>query len=70
MAILCDRCKKELFRYEKCNYCSRKICNACMKSSQKASKTLRLVICKDCWSSMPVRKAYKTKRVEARPIRQ
>ena len=62
MTITCERCKREIFKYEKCDYCGRKICNSCMKSSQRASKVRRLIICRDCWSSMPKRKAYKNKR--------
>ncbi len=61
MAMLCERCRTEVYKYVVCNYCGRKICNDCIKSSQRASKTTRLVICKDCWSDMKKRKAYKTK---------
>ena len=61
LAMLCERCRKEIYKYVVCNYCGRKICNDCMKSSQRASKTNRLVICKDCWSDMKKRKAYKNK---------
>lgn len=62
MALLCERCKREIFRYEICNYCGRKICDSCVKSSQKPQKTVRLVICKDCWSDMKKRKAFKSRR--------
>jgi ribosomal protein S26 len=33
-----------------------------VKSSKRKSKTVKLVICKDCWSEMPKRKAYKSDR--------
>jgi ribosomal protein S26 len=33
-----------------------------VKSSKRKSKTVKLVICKDCWSDMPKRKAYKSDR--------
>lgn len=48
-----------MFKYETCDFCKKKICNDCMKSSRKGSKVIRKVICKDCWSKMPNRKAYK-----------
>ncbi len=66
MAMICERCKREMFKYETCDYCGRKIDNNCMKASQKISKTVRLVICKDDWSKMPMRSAYKNKQVPAR----
>lgn len=59
--MTCERCKKELFRFSGCNYCGRKICDSCMKSSQRTAKTKKLVICKDCWSNMKRRKQYKNK---------
>ncbi|MCL5434327.1 MAG: hypothetical protein M1559_01270 [Candidatus Marsarchaeota archaeon] len=62
MAILCERCKREIFRTFKCNYCGRNLCRNCVKSSKRKSKTVKLVICKDCWSEMPKRKAYKSDR--------
>lgn len=62
MTHLCGRCKKEVYRYSKCNYCKRDVCSNCVKSSKKGSNTVRLVICKDCWTNMTRRKAYKNKR--------
>ena len=62
MPISCDRCKNEIFKYETCNYCSRKICFSCTKSGQRPTKTSRLVICKDCWGDMKKRSAFKNKR--------
>ncbi len=59
--MLCERCKREVFRYESCNYCGRKVCHSCVKSSQTATKTMRLVICGDCWSDMRRRRSYKRK---------
>ena len=58
----CERCKREIYKYVTCDYCGRKICNNCVKSSQRESKTKKLVICKDCWSDMPKRKLYKSKK--------
>lgn len=55
----CERCKREIFKLVTCNYCNRKICNDCMKSSKRKSKVVRVIICKDCWSVMSRRKAYK-----------
>jgi hypothetical protein len=63
MNMFCERCKKEIFAYKVCNYCKRKICNDCIKSSQRTSKISKLIICKDCWSDMRRRKAYKSRRV-------
>ncbi len=59
--MLCERCKREVYRYEKCDYCGRNVCSSCQKASQTATKTLRLVICKDCWTNMRKRRAYKNK---------
>ena len=61
MTMSCERCKKELYRYIACNYCGRKICESCAKSAQRIAKTKKLVICKDCWSNMTKRKAFKHK---------
>lgn len=61
MTFTCERCKKEIFRYQACNYCGKKICDSCIKSSQRISKVKRLVICKSCWSDMKKRKTYKSK---------
>ncbi len=62
MTTLCERCKKEIFKIEICNYCNRKICHNCMKASQKASKVLRLVICKDCWGKIENRTKFRNKK--------
>jgi hypothetical protein len=62
MPITCERCKNEMFKASKCDYCGRKICNNCIKSSERASKIVRLIICKSCWSNMPKRSAYKSNR--------
>lgn len=56
----CERCGVELFKHQVCNYCDRKIGQECIKSSKRKSKVIRLIICKDCWSVMPRRKAYKS----------
>ncbi len=62
MTFLCERCKDEMYKGETCNYCNRKICNNCMKSSMRVQKVTRLVICKDCWSNMKKRTAFKNKK--------
>lgn len=56
----CERCVKEAHIIEPCDYCSRKICRQCVKSSARESKTKRNVICKDCWGNIPKRRAYKS----------
>jgi len=58
--VRCERCKDEGYVLEKCNFCNRKICKNCTKSSKNLSKLERSVICKDCWSNMPKRKRYKS----------
>jgi hypothetical protein len=58
--MICDRCSRDIYKFEKCDYCNRKLCFNCVKSSKRLSKTTRLVICKDCWSKMPSRKKYKS----------
>jgi hypothetical protein len=68
LTILCDRCKREVFKYETCTYCNKKIGVECMKSSQRHQKTIRLVICKDCWSNMKKRTAFKNRRADTRKI--
>ena len=58
--MICERCSRDIYKFEKCDYCNRKLCFNCVKSSKRLSKTTRLVICKDCWSKMPTRKKYKS----------
>jgi hypothetical protein len=65
MPLLCERCKREVYRVEVCNYCGRKIGVECVKSSQRASKISRLVICKDDWSNIKKRTIYKNKGAKA-----
>lgn len=57
--MLCERCKKDVYKHMLCKYCNRKICNACMKSSKKVTKINRIAICKDCWGKTKIRKEYK-----------
>jgi hypothetical protein len=61
--LYCERCKKEVYKREVCNYCLRKVCESCEKSAQRIRKVTRLVICKDCWSNMPKRSAFKNRTV-------
>ncbi|MEM3791381.1 MAG: hypothetical protein QXL16_01465 [Candidatus Micrarchaeaceae archaeon] len=55
----CERCGKEVSIREKCEYCSRKICNHCVKASRKVTKANRIVICKDCWNNTTLRSQYR-----------
>jgi len=57
--MICERCSKETHAVEQCEYCNKKVCVACEKSAKKLSRTKRIVICKDCWSDMKKRKAFK-----------
>ncbi len=66
--MVCERCKDEIFKSERCNYCNRLICFNCVKSSSRHMKTLRLVICKDCWGIMRRRSAFKNARVEVKSV--
>ncbi len=61
MAMICERCKHETYKTEKCNYCGRMVDYRCVKASQKASKIQRLVICKDDWGKMEKRMQYKNR---------
>ena len=64
MVLSCERCKRETYKPERCNYCKRMICNLCTKSSSRYRKTTRLIICKDCWSNMKKRSAFKSNKAE------
>ncbi|MGI0100334.1 MAG: hypothetical protein ACREBH_01245 [Candidatus Micrarchaeaceae archaeon] len=68
MTFLCERCKREIYKNEACNYCGKKICNSCVKGSQRVQKVTRLVICKDCWGNMKARGAFKNRRAEIKAI--
>lgn len=61
MTFLCERCKREINKYEICTYCNRKICNECIKSSMRVQKVTRLVICKDDWGNIKKRTAFKNR---------
>ncbi|MGC9037529.1 MAG: hypothetical protein ACP5GD_01775 [Candidatus Micrarchaeia archaeon] len=58
--MLCERCNREIYKYEVCNFCGRKIGTECVKSSRRVNKSIRLVICKDCWSDINKRKLFKS----------
>jgi hypothetical protein len=57
--MICERCGKETHVLELCEYCNRKVCIPCEKSSKKTSRIRRIMICKDCWSAMGKRKKFK-----------
>jgi len=58
--MICERCGKEVYLLEQCEYCNRKICVQCEKSAKKISRTKRTVICKDCWTDLKKRGAFKS----------
>ncbi|MFH1443095.1 MAG: hypothetical protein ABIG96_03610 [Candidatus Micrarchaeota archaeon] len=60
MVNKCQRCNKEAHYVEKCKTCDRYVCRNCQKASKTASKTVRLIICKDCWGKMPKRKVWES----------
>ncbi len=60
--MICERCSADVYKYEVCAYCKRKVCSSCVKSSKRISKIERSVICKDCWSSLKSRKRFKSEK--------
>ena len=58
--MMCERCGKDIVKYDACNYCGRKIGFECIKSQKKVSATERAYICKDCWSNTRRRNKYKS----------
>ncbi len=58
--MMCARCGRDIHKYNTCNYCKRQVCTYCVKSSRRVSKTIRLAICKDDWSKLQSRKAFKS----------
>ncbi|MEM4165997.1 MAG: hypothetical protein QW153_00850 [Candidatus Bilamarchaeaceae archaeon] len=59
MIETCERCGAQSAKLERCDYCNRKLCNTCIKSS-KRKKVGHLRICKDCWGQMDKRKKFKS----------
>lgn len=57
--MICERCGKEVYKFERCGSCNRRIGYECVKNSKRISKTERAVICKDDWSNIGLRKRYK-----------
>jgi len=58
--MICGRCSRPTYNPEKCGYCSRIVCRSCVKSAKRVGKVRRLVICRDCWSDLSRRKAFKS----------
>ena len=58
--MICERCGKDIYKTSTCNYCKRKIGIECVKSSRKISQTERIFICKDDWSDIRKRRAFKS----------
>ncbi len=56
----CERCKRQVAKAERCDSCGKLICESCIKSQKRASKTRKMFICKDCWSSIPARTKFKS----------
>ncbi|MBI5223213.1 hypothetical protein HY990_02215 [Candidatus Micrarchaeota archaeon] len=60
MAIeTCELTGTQSAKLVKCNYCSKKICMAAVKSQKRKEVGIRY-ICKTCWCSMAKRGAYKS----------
>lgn len=62
MAIMtCGRCGAQTAKLETCNYCRKKVCNNCIKSSRRVKgKVKKLFICKGCWGSIKSRRKFKS----------
>ncbi len=58
MIETCARCGKQSAKLEECDYCKKRLCIACIKSS-KRKKVGRLHICKDCWGDVRKMKKFK-----------
>ncbi|MEM2909134.1 MAG: hypothetical protein QW590_01405 [Candidatus Bilamarchaeaceae archaeon] len=59
MIETCERCGTQSAKLERCEYCGRKLCLSCIKSSVK-KKVGHLHICKDCWGNMEKRALFKS----------
>ena len=57
--MICERCSGQEYTLEKCNSCSKMVCEACKKSAKRVKKVTRYVICKDCWTDLKKRSKFK-----------
>ncbi len=59
--IVCERCGARTAKPVQCNYCGKYVCLKCLKSQKRISKKeiLKISICKECWTKMPMREKYK-----------
>ena len=57
--MICERCSGQEYMLEKCNSCSKMVCESCKKSAKRIKKVARVVICKDCWTDMKKRSKFK-----------
>lgn len=57
--LICERCSSQDYTLEKCNYCSKFVCESCKKSAKRVKKVDRYVICKDCWGKLKLRSKFK-----------
>jgi len=56
----CERCGKRTAKRIQCNYCKKKICDDCLKSSKRAHGHDIIHICKDCWTKLETRRQFKS----------
>lgn len=56
----CEICSNTMVVPERCEYCGKLACNACVKSSKRLAKVRRLVICRRCWGNLKTRKKFKS----------
>ena len=57
--MICERCSRQDYTLEKCDYCAKMVCESCKKSAKRVKKVTRYVICKDCWGKTTVRAKFK-----------
>ena len=57
--MICERCSGQEYTLEKCNSCSKMVCESCKKSAKRVKKVTRYVICKDCWTDLKKRAKFK-----------
>jgi len=57
--LICERCSGQEYTLEKCNSCSKMVCESCKKSAKRVKKVTRYVICRDCWTDMKKRAKFK-----------
>lgn len=58
MVKRCERCTSDTHFMEKCTFCERYVCRACIRASKNVKKVNRIVICKSCFGDISKMKKY------------